>query len=67
MDAKQANEKPACPMCKSPDCVIPIIYGKPTKELLDQWSKGEIELGGCLSLDGRQPPWTCIACAILID
>lgn len=67
MDAKQANQKPVCPTCKSSDHVIPIIYGKPTKELLDQWSKGEIELGGCLSLDGRRPPWTCMSCAILID
>lgn len=59
-------QTPCCPVCQSRNYVIPIIYGKPTKELLDQWSKGEIELGGALVIKGRQPPWTCTRCKIFV-
>lgn len=58
--------KPYCPVCKSCNYVIPIIYGKPTKELLEQWQKKEIELGGSLVINGIQPPWTCTRCKIFV-
>ncbi|MEK7083288.1 MAG: hypothetical protein AAB972_03880 [Patescibacteria group bacterium] len=66
MNVMNSSEAPYCPTCESRDYVIPIIYQKPTKELLRQWSKGEIELGGVLMIHGTQPPWTCMRCKILI-
>jgi hypothetical protein len=36
-----------CPKCKSKN-VIPIIYGLPGRDLIEQARKGEIELGGCV-------------------
>ncbi len=60
-------EKPPCPECGSSASVIPIIYGAPTKELLEQMSRGQIELGGHIMVGNRQPPWTCTKCQILID
>ncbi|MDP3778836.1 MAG: hypothetical protein Q8R30_02165 [bacterium] len=60
-------QKPPCPQCGSSISVIPIIYGAPTKELLEQMSRGQIELGGHIMVGNRQPPWTCTQCQILID
>ena len=60
-------EKPQCPQCGSTEHVIPIIYGKPTQELLDEWAKYEIVLGAHIKIHGRQPPWTCTQCNIFID
>ena len=65
MDTEIPSQAPCCPTCQSRDYVIPIIYGKPTKELLERWSKGEIELGGALVIHGTQPPWTCTRCKII--
>jgi len=59
-------DKPACPQCSQSDRVIPIVYGRPTKALLEQMGRGEIELGGHIVINGNQPPWTCIRCHILI-
>ena len=68
MPPKHAStEKPQCTQCSSSEYVIPIIYGKPTAELLEQWKQHEILLGGGLKIDGKQPPWTCTRCDILID
>lgn len=39
---------PNCPVCKSHDQVIPIVYGKPAKETIRRAERGEIRLGGCL-------------------
>ena len=35
-----------CPSCKVGK-LIPIVYGLPGRELLEQSGRGEIELGGC--------------------
>ncbi len=68
MDSRgSASEKPLCPECNSSASVIPIIYGAPTKELLEQMSRRQIELGGHIMVGNRQPPWTCTTCQILID
>ena len=61
------TEKPQCPQCNSHEYIIPVIYGKPTRPLLEQWKKNEIELAGFISINGTQPPWTCTQCLILID
>ncbi len=41
------NKKPTCPKCNSKE-VIPIIYGKPAKELIERAERGEVKLGGCV-------------------
>ena len=61
------EEKPKCPDCQSDSHVIPVVYGMPTKELLDKDEKGEIQFAGRVSVNGREPPWTCMYCGILID
>ena len=35
-----------CPSCKVSK-LIPIVYGLPLRELMEQSERGEIELGGC--------------------
>ena len=35
-----------CPTCKA-GRLIPIIYGLPGRELMEQSERGEVELGGC--------------------
>lgn len=35
-----------CPRCKSEN-IVEIIYGYPTKKIMERAKKGEIELGGC--------------------
>lgn len=35
-----------CPTCKNGK-LIPIVYGMPGRELMEQSGRGEIELGGC--------------------
>jgi hypothetical protein len=36
-----------CPSCKNGK-LIPIVYGLPGRELVEQSGRGEIELGGCV-------------------
>jgi hypothetical protein len=36
-----------CPTCNAGK-LIPIIYGMPGRELMEQSERGEIELGGCV-------------------
>jgi hypothetical protein len=36
-----------CPKCNAGK-LIPIIYGLPGRELMEQSGRGEIELGGCV-------------------
>ena len=35
-----------CPTCNAAK-LIPIVYGMPSRELMEQSGRGEIELGGC--------------------
>lgn len=66
MDTHNPAQTPCCPVCQFYNYVIPIIYGKPTKELLERWNRGKIELGGALVIDGARPQWTCIRCKIFV-
>jgi hypothetical protein len=50
----ESTEKPKtlrkgsnCPTCKAGK-LIPIVYGLPGRELMEQSDRGEIELGGCV-------------------
>ena len=67
MPHKTTTEKPQCPQCGSTERVIPIVYGKPTRELLEQWAAYEVVLGASIKINGRQPPWTCTKCNVLIE
>ena len=43
---------PVCPNCGSTE-YIPIIYGEPSPELMEQAEKGEVVLGGCIITPDR--------------
>lgn len=51
---------PACPRCGSAD-TIPIAYGFPGPEMMEEAERGEIALGGCC-IEEYQPEWHCRAC-----
>lgn len=44
------QETMTCPNCNSA-VIIPIVYGKPGAELMQQAEAGEIKLGGCIVLE----------------
>ena len=43
---KKLRKSSTCPTCKNGK-LIPIDYGLPGRELMEQSDRGEIELGGC--------------------
>ncbi len=49
-----------CGECGSHD-VVPIVYGLPGPELIEQAEAGEVVLGGCVVEDGS-PVWHCNGC-----
>ena len=59
------NERPAedtCPECGS-GSTIPIVYGYPGADLVQQVERGEIALGGCVVTgEGSDPNRRCRAC-----
>jgi len=44
--AKSLRQGSRCPACNAGK-LIPIVYGLPGRELIEQSGRGEIELGGC--------------------
>lgn len=46
--ADSTQAKPVCPICKSHNSTIPIVYGKPMASTVKRAEKGEIRLGGCM-------------------
>ncbi len=54
------SENDSCPGCGSRN-VIPIVYGLPGPELLDEAERGEVKLGGCGVADGL-PTCLCPSC-----
>ena len=43
---------PTCPKCGSAKN-IPIVYGKPSTELMEKAERGEVALGGCIITPDR--------------
>lgn len=39
---------PECPKCKSNAAVIPIIFGRPSGQLIEQAQQGKVKLSGCM-------------------
>lgn len=54
------NKHSICPVCGS-NKVIEIMYGLPTKEGIEEYKKGNIELGGC-TIIGGEPNRKCKNC-----
>ena len=50
----------ACPRCHS-DEVVPIVYGMPDPELVEESRAGRVALGGCV-LFPEAPEWRCVVC-----
>lgn len=50
-----------CPKCSSVKDVIPIEYGLPGDEMMEEEKTGKIRLGGCCVTDDN-PEWHCKAC-----
>ncbi len=52
---------PICPECDAGKNVIPIVYGKPGRELMERAERGEVKLGGCCVTD-ESPRYHCPDC-----
>jgi hypothetical protein len=57
---KSSAKRPTCPSCGS-NAVIPIVYGMPGGELMDQAEAGKVALGGCCISD-NDPDLRCTEC-----
>ena len=53
---------PRCPRCHS-DENIPIVYGAPSPELVQESRAGRIALGGSVVWP-EAPKWRCVACGL---
>ena len=60
--ALEASMEPAkpCPRCHS-DEVVPILYGMPSPEVVEEPRAGRVKLGGCVTWP-EAPDWHCVAC-----
>ena len=54
------DQKQKCPSCDSNN-VVPIVYGMPGSELMEQAERGEVILGGCVVTD-NDPGLYCKDC-----
>ena len=54
------TKKLKCPKCNSKE-TVPIVYGLPPMELVEEANRGEIALGGCCVVPD-QPEWQCKSC-----
>jgi len=56
------QKAPECTKCKSNSAVIPIIIGRPGKELIEKAERGEVKLGGCCMGEDMKH-WYCKTCS----
>ncbi len=59
--SRRRQRRPVCPYCRYEDQVVPIAYGEPDPELLEQSRRGEIALGGG-SAGPEAHDWYCKGC-----
>ena len=52
--------KAVCPNCKSNN-VVPIAYGYPGPEMIDELKEGKIHIGGCM-IEEDSPDFHCNDC-----
>jgi hypothetical protein len=58
---RRRPQRPLCPFCGYGDQVVPILYGDPGPEAVEQSQRGEIALGGsCIGPDSHD--WYCKGC-----
>ena len=50
-----------CPKCSKKDSIVPIVYGFPSPEMIDDFDEGNVSLGGC-SISDENPDYECNAC-----
>ena len=50
-----------CPKCSKKDSIVPIVYGYPSPEMIDDFDDGNVSLGGC-SISDESPDYECNAC-----
>jgi len=56
----EPRNAPVCPRCGARDS-IPIVYGMPGMELMEQARAGQVVLGGCVVFED-QPDRRCRSC-----
>ena len=49
-----------CPRCGSRGA-LPIVYGMPFPEMVEESAAGRVALGGCVIFP-ESPDWRCVAC-----
>jgi hypothetical protein len=52
--AKALRKGSHCPTCNAGK-LIPIVYGLPLRELMEQSERGEVQLGGCIITEVFDP------------
>jgi hypothetical protein len=52
--ARVVRKGSRCPTCNAGK-LIPIVYGLPLRELMEQSDRGEVKLGGCIITDVFDP------------
>ncbi len=52
-------EEKLCPECNGK--LLPLRYGEPGTQMMEQARRGEIALGGCIITDD-DPRWECSGC-----
>lgn len=57
---KETQDRKRCPNCDSEE-IIPIVYGLPGPEMMEESLRGEIALGGCIVFPDN-PEWLCTNC-----
>ena len=50
--------KKKCPKCHKNDKVIPILYGEPSEEAMEEIKRGLWRMGGCV-VDRDSSNWYC--------
>ncbi len=50
-----------CPACGQATA-IPVVYGLPDPELMDEAEAGRVALGGCCIIGDELPDYRCTAC-----
>ena len=58
-NCSEADRK-ICPRCRSIE-IIPIQYGLPAPEMVEQHKKGQVKIGGCV-VGEDSPRWYCKEC-----
>jgi len=57
-NVKNKVAKGVCPICQKKDMVIPVLYGRPGRELQEKEKKNEVKLAGCVYEKGM-PRFHC--------